>query len=96
MPKAVRVLLFASLKELAGQGEFHLPLSEPLSLKELASLLREALPEHVWHAIFNDDGDLRDDVLFFLNKSLVPRERLQALLVSPGAEVAFAPLASGG
>ena len=96
MQKTARVLLFASFKELAGREEFHLAFSKPCSLKEFASLLRGVLPEHVWRKIFKDNGDLNDGVLLFLNKCLVPHERSQTLLIPPKAEVAFAPLASGG
>ena len=96
MAREVKVLFFASLREHLGRDEVVIPLKSPCSMKEFLSILWCALPENARHLILSNERSLREGLLIFLNRALIDPKKVDSIVVSPGAELAIAPPASGG
>lgn len=85
-PMSVRVLFFASLKEITGTAELQVSLPEAVSLAELIERLAGDLPDNATAAL------AAENVRVAINQTLTSGPAR----VAPGDEVAFLPPVTGG
>ena len=82
----IKVVFFASLREVVGQGEMHIEASQPMRLSELNEQVRRSLPSEAQSAVF------AENVRIAVNQTLVAED----LELQSGDEVAFLPPVTGG
>jgi len=86
---SVRVLFFASLREVVGTGEIELVLENEVSLDELMRRLAGRLPETALAAL------QAENVRLALNQTLLGAAE-RGIRIGPDDEVAFLPPVTGG
>ena len=82
----VRVLFFASLRDVTGTDELQLAVAQPVSIQSLLTLLDQSLGAQAAEAVRGEN------VKIAVNQSLVSG----AVMIQPGDEVAFLPPVTGG
>jgi len=92
----IQLKYFGSIKVAAGKGNDEVAFTPNTSVLELLLKLSDAYYESFRSELFQDNGNLRDDLMLMRNGAIIDRTRAAEIILESGDSIGLLPTFPGG